>query len=217
MENDLSGLLNGGFNGLYGEVVTTDCYKLNMLNYEPDVIFDLGANVGVFTRFARSLFPNATIISVEPHPDNFENLLKYTPSENVVFINKAIGQGSSFRFENEINGAHESYVNINISSGGTLFPTTIDCIMIDELVSTYLKKGQKSFLKLDIEGNENVIWKHNESMECLKMIDNIAMELHFVSINWEEEDCENTKKVMELLKQTHNCEYDNPIFYAEKK
>ena len=75
---ELENTLNGGYNGLYGEVVTEDCYRLKTLGFVPDVIFDLGANIGVFTRYARDMFNNAKIISVEPNLDNFENLKTFS-------------------------------------------------------------------------------------------------------------------------------------------
>jgi len=213
---NLSELLNGGYNGLYGEVVTEDCYKLKDLDFVPEIIFDFGSNVGVFTRYARELFPNAKIISVEPHKDNFNTQLKYTEKDNVVFLNKAIGKGVAFRYENDINGAHESYVNVTESDDKELNESDVECIMIDKLISEHLKDGQKSFLKLDIEGNEKVIWTHKPSMEALKRIDFIAMELHYLSRHWKQEDKDNTDKMIDTLCETHECLFVSPMFYAKK-
>lgn len=213
---NLSELLNGGYNGLYGEVVTEDCYKLKELSFVPDVIFDLGSNVGVFTRYASSLFPNAKIISVEPNSDNYNTQLELTNGNNVVFIKKAIGKVSTFRMKGAINGAHEKYVNLEEPKNDTFKISEVESIMIDELISENLKEGQKSFLKLDIEGNENVIWTHKGSMEKLKKIDAIAMELHFLSTHWTEEDKKNTMEVMDLLCETHMCKFVPPMFYAQK-
>ena len=209
---ELENSLNGGYKGLYGEVVTEDCYRLKQLDFVPDIIFDLGSNIGVFTRYAKDLFPSAHIISVEPHIDNFLSLKKFTESSNIDFINKAIGVGTIYRVPNDINGAHESYINDSRFNA-----TECDCVMPNELIATYLKDGKKSFLKLDIEGNENVIWKHSLSMRALKQIDFIAMELHFLATNWTEEDKANTYNVMQSFKDTHECEYLPPMFYAKKK
>jgi FkbM family methyltransferase len=210
----LEDTLNGGYRGLYGEVVTEDCYRLKQLEFVPDVIFDLGANIGVFTRYAKELFPYAHIISVEPHSENFLDLKKYTENNNVDFINKAIGIGTIYRLASDINSAHESYINDSRFSNNSQL---IECTTPNDLISLYLKATQKSFLKLDIEGNENVIWKHTESMAALKKIDFIAMELHFDSINWNDEDRANTYKMMEYFSDTHDCEFAAPMFYAKKK
>ena len=227
-------LLYDGYNLLYGEIITNDSYKLKHLKefgFTPDVIFDLGANIGVFTRYAIDIYPNAKIISVEPHLENFSNLTHFTKSDNVVFINRAIGMGIIYKLElpNLHNGTHESYVNLDVNQEKVKINATeywqdcegekfsIKCIMPDELINKYLKNGQKSYLKLDIEGNENIIWTHKESMEVLNKIDFIAMELHFLARNWTEKDIENTNKMMEYFSETHDCEFIAPMFYAKKR
>lgn len=208
----LENTLNGGYNGLYGEVVTEDCYRLKTLGFVPDVIFDLGANIGVFTRYAREMFPNAKIISVEPHLENFVNLENFTSSNNIVFLNMAIGKGVIYRIASDVNGAHESYIN-DVKGE----QVAIDCVMPNKLIENYLQNSQKSYLKLDIEGNENIIWTHPDSMEALKSIDFIAMELHFLTSNWTDTDIQNTYKMMEYFNDTHHCEFVAPMFYAKRK
>ncbi|HUC80462.1 MAG TPA: FkbM family methyltransferase [Flavisolibacter sp.] len=47
-------------------------YKINLDN--PKVIIDAGANIGLFTIFIKSLYPNATVICIEPDPENYEAL-----------------------------------------------------------------------------------------------------------------------------------------------
>ena len=65
--------MNNEFELVFGEVCIGDCYALRRLAFAPEVIFDIGANVGAFTSYARFMFPHAKIISVEPDPRNFEN------------------------------------------------------------------------------------------------------------------------------------------------
>lgn len=200
--------LNGGYGGLYGEVVTEDCYRLKDLTFVPDVIFDFGANVGVFTRYAREMFPNALIISVEPHADNYENLLKFTDATNIIFINKAIGDGKVCRINNDINGAHESYINYDMKqfTQSDWIYSSAESVMPHELISKYLKAGQKSFLKLDIEGNENKIFADKNSMEAISKIDCISMELHFLAQHWTDEDRKKALEELDKLNKTHHCE-----------
>ena len=202
--------LNGGYNGLYGEVVTEDCYLLKQLDFKPNVIFDLGANIGVFARYALELFPDAHIICVEPNKDNFDILSNYT-NGNVTFINKGIGNKVAYRLENTINGAHESYIDDEIGS------EMVECVTLYEITNKYKKEEEKSFLKIDIEGNEKTIWTDEKSMDGLKKFDFIAMELHFLHKNWEEIDKENTLKMMDYLSNDFNCEFKPPMFYAKKK
>src|SRR5271154_1216058 len=85
--------LNGGYGGLYGEVVTHDCYRLKKLPFIPEIIYDMGSNVGCFSLFAKSLFPNAKIIAVEPDDENYSHYLRFvaTKYKDVLIIHRAIG------------------------------------------------------------------------------------------------------------------------------
>jgi len=202
--------LNGGFLGLYGEVVTEDTYKLKSLKFVPDAILDLGANVGIFTRYASSLFPLAKIISVEPDSGNFIHLTKFTHPKNTVFINKAIGIGSVYHLPNAENGAHEKYVSVGVGDYRSGQETNIETIMLDELVNRYTMPWDFVVLKCDIEGNEVVLWDHKPSLDAMRKIDYIAMETHW----WEKE---RRNLVLESFRETHDCEISEYLFYATKK
>lgn len=57
------------------EVFEDEVYLKHGIVYEDgDVIFDVGANIGLFTLFARRMSPRAQIYSFEPLPPNFELL-----------------------------------------------------------------------------------------------------------------------------------------------
>ena len=60
---------------IYKEVFEDEVYRKHGIVYEDgDVIFDVGANIGLFTLFARRQCPTAQIYSFEPLPPNFELL-----------------------------------------------------------------------------------------------------------------------------------------------
>lgn len=103
----------GAYKGLYGEVVTEDIYRIRQLQFIPDVIFDLGANVGTFSKFARELFPNALIVAIEPDAQNIEYFKEFNNpvDNNIVLHNLAIGNGEMFRVDGALNGAHECYIS----------------------------------------------------------------------------------------------------------
>lgn len=220
--------LNGGFNGLYAEVVTEDTYKLKSLDFIPDIIFDIGSNVGVFARYARSLFPNALIICVEPNEGNFIHLKKFTNDDNIIFINKALGQGKIHHATTAANGSGEVYMSEGlgyptdeIHTADNLEPSTIETIMLDELfmIDNRFKPNMKSLLKLDCEGAENVIWQHKPSMKVLKEIDYFCAELHFYALHGGDiydEVQTVTRKALKSLEKTHQCELNHVHFYATK-
>lgn len=248
MIQDINDTLNGGYAGLYGEVVDKDIYHLrnvedivsvndplfvhekghpSRINFVPDVIFDFGANIGVFTRYARTLFPNALIISIEPDDSNCEAFMKFTKDfSNIVFIKKAIGQGKIWRSKNAVNGSGENYLSVGLGypekelvEDGRMELSKVESVMPDEIINTYLKDGMRSILKLDIEGAENIIWSHKPSMDALSKIDYITGEIHFFGINakeWSEVQVK-TNEAFEKIGLTHNLEIDNVHIYATKK
>lgn len=222
-----------GFRGLYGEVVTEDIYRLRSIKWQPDVILDLGANIGIFARFARTLFPNAFIISVEPNPDNIIHFKKFIDDEervlgNLILIEEAIGIGDMWHCKGAINGAHECYLSAGLGyekeqmieqEGKSLERSEIPTVMPDELINYYVKEGQKSILKIDIEGGENAIFTHPASLNAMSRIDYIAMEIHWYGLTGDVLP-EVRKTIMagiEFLKKTHDCELDNVSFWAKKK
>lgn len=103
--------LKGNYPQLFAEVVTCDQYRLKTVNFIPDVVIDLGANIGIFSRHCRTLFPNALIIAVEPSADNCSVFREHTNDEKIILINKAIGTGNIFHCPNPANGAMEVFLS----------------------------------------------------------------------------------------------------------
>lgn len=238
--------LNGGYAGLYGEIVDEDVYhireKANIVSindptfihveghsrafdFTPEIIFDLGANVGIFTRYARRLFPSAKIIAVEPDPDNFR-YLNLASDGNTICINKAIGKGQLWKCNGAINGAHECYLSEStgyrskdMAEARILQKSSIDSIMPDELLKMYGDANKKTIIKIDIEGNEQTIFEHPASMEALRTADYIVMELHNQALKGE--DIESVKEIClqstDSFSDTHHIKRRHIYFSAVKK
>ena len=170
-----------GFGGLYGEVVTEDIYKLRSLDFVPDAIIDIGANIGIFSRFARELFPQALIVAVEPHPANFEILQAHAPADPCILLNKALGRGQVYHGLTAANGSGATYLSAQpgYPAADLAMPdpsrvaVATKTIMLDELANAYVEIGQKLLLKIDCEGAENIIFTHGPSMDVLR-----SAELH---------------------------------------
>lgn len=226
MADRLQDTLNGGFKGLFGEVVEDDIYRLNKIGFIPDVIFDLGSNIGIFARFARELFPEAIIVCVEPDADNFENLVKFTPSYKINFLNKAIGIGKVWRHIGARNGAGESYVSDSIGyreaemkGSNRILETDIATVMPDALINEHWKEGMKSVMKMDIEVGENAVWSHKASMDAIKKMDYFTGEIHFSAFNGasvKEVICE-TYYGLHQFNETHDLQIHNNNFWATKR
>lgn len=236
--------VNGEYLALYGEVVDYDVYHLRDvpnvvsindanyihwqghtgINFTPDTVLDLGGNVGIFSRYARSLWPEATVIAVEPDERNQQVFEEHTP--NVILLKNAIGKGTMYRCHGAVNGAHESYLSLGLGYNQLAFDAlkeigTVKENPIPSIMLTDLKKYCKGkvLLKLDIEGNETVIFNDPASMELMKTFEYICMELHYFAHEGSQLEGvkAKTKEALDSLNDTHTCRYDHIYFYARKK
>lgn len=223
--------LNGGYLGLYDEVVVSDTYRIKELKFVPDLIIDMGCNIGIFTRFARSLFPNAFIVSVEPNEENIEIAKHFTPEDDkILFINKAIGKGQIYHGLTAANGSGETYLSSGLGYPKDKMDAAADdrlgieksyvkTIMPAELISKFAKPGDKVLVKIDVEGAENSIFSDPGSMAALRKVDYLCMEIHryaLTGIEWQEVQ-DITKEALDSFKDTHFTELDGVHFWATKK
>lgn len=217
--------LGGGFRGLYGEVVECDCYRLKEMPFKPDLVFDIGANVGVFTRHVHSLYPEAKIVAVEPDPSNIAHFKKFTPaSPNIILLERALGSGPVWRMRGAANGAHESYLSSAIGyspeflgSAGDAVP--VEPISLGGIVRPHWRPGMKTLMKIDCEGGENCIWGDADSMNLLRVMNFLAIELHFYAAHGEAVPSviHITEKALTSLEVTHVCHREHVYFWAIKK
>lgn len=217
---------DNAYRGLWGEVVEADIYKMKQLKFVPDVIFDIGANVGTFSKFAHDLYPQALIVAIEPDKENIENFNRFNkPSENNVLLhNMAIGNGEAYRDTKAANGSHECYLSRflgyeDIAETPTLQKSEVKTVLLDFIVRSWVQRGQKYVLKIDIEGSETAIFTHEPSMEAFRFADYIAMELHYFAMtpNGVLEVMDVTNKALESLKATHDTQLEGNMFYAIKR
>jgi FkbM family methyltransferase len=216
--------------GLYGEVVTEDCYGIKAYaesHDPPDVIFDIGANVGIFTRFAREVFPEAFIVAVEPDETNMMRLEVWTPAVRRIALFQAIGQGPVWKAEKAVNGAHETYLTVNpgyteafMDSAPGLRRTPVESVMLSYLVGNYVNSGERYLIKIDCEGNENAIFADPESMQALAGADYFAMEIHTTAAHGGEPLAAVRKLIAdtwERLSETHDMVKEHAIWRGTRK
>jgi len=213
-----------GYDGLFREVVVGDIYKLRELSFIPDLIFDIGANIGIFTRFAAELFPNAKIVSVEPHPPNFE-LLRDNSPPNAVLLDLALGRGKVWNPRTAANGAGECYLGEYLGYSEEFHRETnatlvaVGTVTIEELFERYWEAGMKTVVKIDCEGAENSIFDHEPSMACLRKSEYVTMEIHHYSGTALDNPkvIEATRHQLESFEGTHECTREHVLFYATKR
>lgn len=218
--------LNGQWRGLHGEVVTADCYRLRQLDFVPDIVFDIGANVGTFTRHARSIWPKVKIVAVEPNALNCAHFRKFTDEENVTLIQAAIGIGPVFHGLTSANGAGEVYLSCGLGYPDSkmavdprMEPSDVPTLTLDNVIIPHWKPSLRAVLKVDCEGAENSIWTHEPSMTILCAMDYIAMEIHRYATDGGEQDKVNlvTNQSLKRIAKNHVCDVDGVHFYARLK
>jgi FkbM family methyltransferase len=135
-------------------------------------IVDVGANIGLSAVFFATKYPKAQIIAVEPEPSNFEVLKMNTaafPNIKPVLggINNTPGY---FRIKNQ-EGEHWNFMleySAEATSSGRYFT-------INEILEQF-RVPSIDFLKIDIEGGEEVLFRDNYSW--LDKVQALSIELH---------------------------------------
>lgn len=177
---------------LVNEVINGDCYKLKQfkLKDNPNII-DIGANIGVFSKYAAETYPDSKIFSFELMQSNYEEAKeRLSEFDYVSLTNKGVvGDSTPYGiFEHESNqGGHKiiyddsnDYCNKNIFSA-EFKKQDVNYIRFNEILDQI---GEKiDLLKLDCEGGEYDIIFQCERLELFNRIDTIVMEAHGRDMN----------------------------------
>lgn len=162
--------------------IFNDNYKIFERNVKfeaGDVVLDVGANEGVFSIMIAKLFPFVRVISLEPVPRTFYQMIRnigLNGTTNIEPLNVGVGKG----VEGVMN-VHKQF------SGGSSLVDTYDSAQHDQipvalmsLDDVYMKYDLKriKLLKIDIEGGEyDAIYNSN----ILSQVDNVVGEFHINS------------------------------------
>jgi FkbM family methyltransferase len=126
-------------------------------------VLDLGANVGLFSIYFRSVFPNAHIVSVEPSKNTF------------AILTKTIKEQASGKWSAVNKAIYDSETSLSFSTGGastarkviadnpTASSETVQTATINNLLKTFTTSSTYNVVKMDIEGaEERVVLLNNE-------------------------------------------------------
>lgn len=170
--------LKGEADSLIYEVADCDSYDLcaekGLTTYEPhpDLILDVGANIGVFTVAARLVFPNMPIISIEPSTEAFGQLQSHTSGlPNVHLRNYGLGDGRPLAMVTSGGSLGTCYWAPN---GTNIGPGSR---RLNEIEGVDWSKNV--MVKLDCEGGETAIYGHQPSEDCLRRAWAVIGELHY--------------------------------------
>ncbi len=167
----------------YLEVFIEDDYGLRDLDFAPDVIYDIGANVGMFTLLATAYFPEAKVISVEPNPRNYSLLQLATQClPNVIRLNAALGAGRTFFFpaargeESHGYGTEARFTAESMLASAQYQEVNLPTVTLEYLAKAY--PGKRTLWKIDVEGEEESFILNDMSDAPLRDAGHIAMEIH---------------------------------------
>jgi FkbM family methyltransferase len=157
----------------FKQVFIQSQYKINF-PLVPQTIIDGGANIGLATIYFSHLFPQASIVAVEPNTENFQQMEKnIKTSKNIYPIHGGIWN----------NNQHLRIVNSNVDDNAFMVeevpePTSdsIPAFSIDHLMQIN-NWSCIDLLKLDIEGSEKEVFEKNYS-NWLPKTKMLIIELH---------------------------------------
>lgn len=180
------------------------------------VMIDLGANIGLFSLYMSSICKE--VYAVEPTPSHIEimkDLLDKLKVKNILPNQVAIHtKNGEEEFQlNSSNSTMNSFIRHGIDPGGKGSVMVSTTTLVDFIKNTVKKRV--NFVKMDIEGFENVI-VHDPSFEdAIKEIDAIYVEVHdFEGVGKMEENVDKVIERLESLgKKTMKLTYDGVLGY----
>ena len=155
-----------GAGSCYAEVVVEDCYHI--FHYakraSPQVIVDIGANFGVFSKLCSLLFPQSDIYAYEPNPSAVNWLAQNASGTRIQVIRGAVGQSAG---EVKLDTSYDSTIG-RIKANGNL---VVQCIGASDVAAG----RQIDLLKMDCEGSEYSIL---QDLTLLNRTKEVCMEYH---------------------------------------
>ncbi len=147
-----------------------------ILKYDPKIIIDCGANIGLSSVYFANKFPSSKIYAIEMENENFKQLSLNTASyNNITGIHKAVwNKNSDLQLVKGFDGGEWSY---EVKEAMNIATTDrINSITLNELLLEY-NINQIDVLKIDIEGAEKELFEDNY-LNWLSVTKVIIIELH---------------------------------------
>lgn len=163
----------------FGEYESEACFEWAERARSADTIFDIGANVGVYSLFAAESNPNAHIYAFEPTPEVFSSLERNIAANqfaNITVYRAAVGIHSGVTYLHRcggIDGANEgmNYVSSDRASLEQVETTTLDDFCANQRIRRI------DLLKIDVEGGEFDVLRGARTLLQQQRIDCIFLEL----------------------------------------
>lgn len=160
---------------LFEEIFIKKGYSFKSNKKNPFII-DCGSNIGISILFFKYLYPDSRIIGFEPDKDTFTVLkqnIEFNKLKNVTLINAAVYDSSgqiNYYYDKNQNGS------LLMSIKKERLPKDFKSVR-SVLLSEHIN-DKVDFLKMDIEGAENLVFKELVDKKKLDKISEMAVEFH---------------------------------------
>jgi FkbM family methyltransferase len=187
-----------------------DEYGLRRFN-QLQTIVDIGANIGVFSLHACTLFPKSNVIAYEPSDMAVSYLRKNTMGTRIQIRQEAVGDLGPEVFLHTGRDLTSATIAVEPARLGQ---ESQSCRMISFAGLCESISGPISFLKLDCEGSEYGILRS----PALNRVQNIAAEFHSLGGGTPRQGLELLREQGFEIEAWHGCpEYSNGIVWARNQ
>ncbi|MEC4806240.1 MAG: FkbM family methyltransferase [Jaaginema sp. PMC 1079.18] len=155
-----------GATTIYCEVIVEDCYDILgwARSHSPQVIVDIGANIGLFSQMCSMVFPEAQIYAYEPHPEALKWLRQNAQNKQITVVEGAVSSQSG---ELRLDLGEDSTI-AQVSPMGQFAVNKVD-------IATLAENQEIDFLKMDCEGSE---WDILQDESLLQRTQFFCLEYH---------------------------------------
>ncbi len=141
-----------------------------------DIVFDIGANIGVVTNWFAHRCQH--VHAFEPHPDNFETIKSQQElrnMKNITLHDIALGKDNS-KMQLHVKRFHGHHSLGDVASSQTVGRIEVNVRTVDEIFEE-LKIDKINFMKIDVEGFESDVLRGASGLLQNKKIDYILFEI----------------------------------------
>jgi FkbM family methyltransferase len=182
------GILNHGTDYISGEGFLIQSVLPRILAKEGQVLFDVGANVGNYSKVLYSIFPDAQILAFEPMPSTFKALRESLANTKVncqsLALSEAEGTATIYDYDQTDGSEHASLflgVFEELHKAKNTRKTQVSLSTLDFFCRDHGIQ-RIDFLKIDTEGNELKVLQGAKSMLQSNSIHSIQFEFNEMNV-----------------------------------
>jgi FkbM family methyltransferase len=142
---------------LFDEIFVENCYEPpEVMRGAPyGTVIDIGANIGLFTLRSKQLWPDARVVALEPHPENFQRFLEHVEINRLWDV-EPLQAGIA-----EKCGCFELFISPRNIAGHSMYKKaanavsiSIQSLTLSDVLARIPAGNGRTLLKIDCEGCE---------------------------------------------------------------